>query len=46
MTMLVGIIVVLAVIGLVLAANRFGVDSRSSDSRLARADWPGVRHCG
>jgi len=44
MTMIV-ILVVLAVVAFLLAANRFGADSRSLDSRRSMPDWPDVRHC-
>ena len=44
MTMM-GLIVVLAVLALLFAANRFGADSRSMDSRRSKPDWPDVRHC-
>jgi hypothetical protein len=44
MTMIV-FLVVLAFVTFLLAATRFGADSRSLDSRQSMPDWPDVRHC-
>jgi len=44
MTLIV-ILIALVSVALVLAATRFGADSRSLDSRRSTPDWPGARHC-
>lgn len=44
MTMIIAL-VALALVAFVLAAARFGADSRMQDTRQRAADWPGVRHC-
>ena len=38
------VLVALLLVGLIVAAARFGADSRQLDSRATTPNWPGMRH--